>query len=276
VARSAVRARPPTLAHGGGSCYTFAIVRAAFVTADLLATEEEGRAALHRLAGAGLRTVVLASASEASDWMTSAAAGVVHAVPASSGGWGERADAMARAAAEADVHLGEAFLLCGTADDVLQASELGCRPVLVLDQRSLTDVLGAHEPETKGFSVAADLGTAVGYIADECAQDQELGPFPFGAHRAVDERSAAFVPTAGDVAKMFVIVTAAGVAVALGIAYLLQEIYQRVAFPAVAYWLTLQFIPQTFRGLLFLLIGATAGLFAQRAWQRVTGRRTRA
>ncbi len=44
--------------------------------------------------------------------------------------------------------------------------------------------------------------------------------------------------------------------IALGVAYWLAELYRTVPVPAIAYWLTLQFINQWVRGLLFLLVGA--------------------
>jgi len=42
---------------------------------------------------------------------------------------------------------------------------------------------------------------------------------------------------------------------ALGLAYLLTQLYRQQPFPSVAYYLTLQFIPRWVRGLFFILVG---------------------
>lgn len=57
------------------------------------------------------------------------------------------------------------------------------------------------------------------------------------------------------------------VMIALGVAYWLAELYRTVAFPPIAYWLTLQFINQWVRGLLFVLIG---GGLAWWGWQNLS------
>lgn len=46
--------------------------------------------------------------------------------------------------------------------------------------------------------------------------------------------------------------------VSLGVGYILVEIYRTWTFPAVVYYLTLQFIPRSLRGLLFGVVGVTA------------------
>lgn len=48
----------------------------------------------------------------------------------------------------------------------------------------------------------------------------------------------------------------------LGFAYLLRELYVSYTFPESAYWVTLQFIPQWVRGLLFLATAGTLAVFA--------------
>jgi hypothetical protein len=249
-------------------------MRAAFVTAEVVAAGPDGQVALQRLAEAGLRPVVLVP-HQAEDGEAPATPypQVSCPPPDDSRCWGEHPELLMRAAMSADVGLSEAFLVSHRADDLGRALEMGCRPVLVLGDRRLDDLLGPHEPETKGFAVATDLPTAVGYMLDEAAQERELGPFPFGPHRAVDDRPIALLPTSGDLTRIFIIVSLAGVAAGLGAAYLLKEIYKTFTFPAIAYWLTLQFIPQTWRGLLFLSIGAAGALLAQRILNSIVRRR---
>ena len=67
--------------------------------------------------------------------------------------------------------------------------------------------------------------------------------------------------------------TVAGVAVALGIAFLLQDIYQTYRFPAISYYLTLQFIPQWLRGFLFILLGVGIGVMVSRLVGSMRARR---
>ena len=55
---------------------------------------------------------------------------------------------------------------------------------------------------------------------------------------------------------------------------LLQEAYQSIAFPKALQWpvrfLTLQWIPQTLRGLMFLLIGMAIGFAVTRLLSRLS------
>jgi uncharacterized cofD-like protein len=48
----------------------------------------------------------------------------------------------------------------------------------------------------------------------------------------------------------------------LGFAYLLREVYVSYTFPESAYWLTLQFIPRWFRGVLFVSLAGGLAVFA--------------
>jgi len=140
--------------------------------------------------------------------------------------------------------------------------------LLVLGDRGLDEVLGPQEPARKSLGVAPDLGVAVRFMIDEAHEDARLGAFPY-AQPKLEERPKPRLPSAGDLAKIFALVVIAGLAVALGIAYLLREVYQTVTFPSEAYWLTLQFIPRAWRGLLFVLIGTGAGLAAGFALARL-------
>jgi hypothetical protein len=197
----------------------------------------------------------------------------VACLPGEDGCWDDQAQLLDEAAAKANAMLGESFFVCREATDLARGVGAGCRPVLVLGERSLDEVLGPGEPLHKEMAAALDLATAAHYMVEEAAQAQVLGPFPFGAQPVREERPARSPLSSGDMLKILALVVATGLAIALGLAYLLQEIYQRVTFPPIAYWLTLQFIPQTWRGLLFLLIGATTGLLLPRLLASVDPRR---
>ena len=162
----------------------------------------------------------------------------------------------------------EAFLICRSLEAAIVGEELGCRSVLVLDDRELDEVMGPAEPAIKAIAIAPTLQEAIHFIAEEARASRELGPFPYGAASSAAPTSP-LMPTARDLAKLFGLTAASGVAVALGAAYLLQELYQSLEFPPIFYYLTLQFIPQTLRGLIFLLLGATIGLLAPRLERRI-------
>ena len=162
----------------------------------------------------------------------------------------------------------ESFLVCHALEAAFIGHELGCRPVLVLGERSLDEALGPGEPANKAIAIAPTIEQALHFIADEARASVELGAFPYGSASSAAPASP-LMPTARDLAKLFGLTAASGVAVALGAAYLLQELYQNLEFPPIFYYLTLQFIPQTLRGLIFLLLGATIGLLAPRLERRI-------
>src|SRR6185312_12241652 len=59
--------------------------------------------------------------------------------------------------------------------------------------------------------------------------------------------------------KRWLVVLLIGVVLlALGVAYLLREAYLTYRFPGVFYYLTIQFLPRVWRGLLFLLLALGA------------------
>lgn len=140
----------------------------------------------------------------------------------------------------------------------------GCRPVLILAGRTLDEALGVEEPGVKHMVVAADLPTAAQYMLQEAEQERDLGPFPYATPHTLEERAVTVLPSQGDLAKIFAVIILAGLAVALGLAYLLKEIYKTYTFPPIAFYLTLQFISPAWRGALFLLLGALLGLFLPR------------
>ncbi len=245
-----------------------AAMRAALVMEDVLGLSPEGAAALQRLPGAEIQPIVLARRAPG-DVTKVESAGLRYVVGAVDPGVGlqDPPPLLAEAASAAGATLDEAFLVCSSTVDVAAGLDHGCRVLLVLGDRSLDEVFGPEEAPRKSLGVAADLDLAVRYMIEEARVDHELGPFPFAWPKV--DRPKAKLPSGGDLARIFALVVIAGVAVALGIAYLLREVYQTVTFPSEAYWLTLQFIPRAWRGLLFVVIGTAAGLAAGFALARL-------
>ncbi len=63
--------------------------------------------------------------------------------------------------------------------------------------------------------------------------------------------------------KRWLVLMMLGVAImGLGIAYILREAYVSYTFPSFMYYLTLQFIPRTWRGIMFMLASSSLILFA--------------
>ena len=243
------------------------------ITASALASAENWPG-LRSLRDEGLEAVVVGSAPDF-DETRLAQLGVRRLPPADGPPTeaGLSAEALAAGLALSGRSTGEAFLVCNTLQDCLHGESLGWRTVLVLGGQPLDVAIGPGEPANKAAATAPRLDEALRYVTEEHRQNEQLGPFPYGPAHAAEERPAITMPTGGDLAKIFGLSVVAGVAVALGIAYLLQEVYQSVQFPRIFYYLTLQFIPQTLRGLMFLLIGAGAGLLLPRLLSGLTRQR---
>jgi hypothetical protein len=246
-------------------------MRAVFVLSDVLRGADDPAAALRAIAAADLKPLVIDLAEPGRAAVDAGGAALLSVSGGRPGCWGDGEGLLARAAAQCDVSPVDAFLLCRDIVDVEAGADAGCRPILVLGDRTLDEVIGPAEARHKEAPVAPDLDTALRYVLEEAGQEAAVGPFPFAERVAVEGIAPAVVPSKRDLAALFLLVILAGVAVALGIAYLLQEVYQRAAFPAIAYWLTLQFIPQTWRGVLFLAIGAATGLLMRPLLARLTG-----
>lgn len=248
-------------------------MRAAFLVSDVLEAVEDPAAVVRRLEQAGLCVAILAPDREALPERSAGLSSVVLlGAEGRPGCWSDGDGLLSRAAARCDVPLGDAFFVCREADDLTFAAEAGCRPVLVLCGRSLDEVFGPAEPPQKEAAGAPDLETAVRYVLEETNQEAAVGPFPYAERVSVEGHVQTLVPSGRDLAAVFALVMLAGLAIALGIAYLLQEVYQRASLPDVFYYLTLQFIPQTWRGVLFLVIGTAAGLLVRPYLSRLTGR----
>lgn len=157
---------------------------------------------------------------------------------------------------------------------VQAAERLGGRAILILDDRTIDQVVGEAETTCKSIPIAADLTTAVRYLDAELTELARQGPFRF------DQPLLAVTPVRApglsrkDLSRLFALVVLAGLTFALGVAYLLQEAYQSIAFPKALQWpvrfLTLQWIPQTLRGLMFLLIGMAIGFAVTRLLSRLS------
>jgi len=239
---------------------------------DVLRELEDPNAIVASLVASGLCPVVLAVDGASERQPGGLGCDVVVDASGRPECWLESRALLPTAVAACGAPAGATFLVCAEPGDVSAAMEVGLRPVLVLQGRTLEGVFGSAEPAHKDACVAPDLDTALRYVTEEAAQDAALGAFPYGERATAETRVQALVPSPRDLAALFALVILAGVAVALGIAYLLQEVYQRVHLPPIAYWLTLQFIPQALRGALFLAIGALAGLMVRPTLSRLSRR----
>jgi hypothetical protein len=248
-------------------------MRAAFILSDVLAAEPKGLAAIKGLTEAGLAPVLLSPRPGGGERMEPASLPHVACRAGDTECWGEQPQLLLDAAAEVGVAVGEAFLVCRLAEDAARGAAAGCRPILVLGERSLDEVYGLEEPEHKEVAAAPDLATAVRYMIEEATVAGQLGPFAYAPHPVLDEVPRARTLSSADLTRIFATVTIAAIAVALGIAYLLQEIYQNVPVPDIAWYLTLQFIPQTLRGLMFILLGIGLGLTVPRLLAGMRARR---
>lgn len=184
-----------------------------------------------------------------------------------------RLDALAEAAGRAGVPLRATFFIAADASALAVADAAGCRPILIMGDRRLTDILGPSEPFDKGFAAARDLRTAAGYVIEELAQTEALGAFRYDPHLQHEERARPPTLTQRELVRVFVLVTVAGLAISLALAFFLRALYENVGVPGPlqrsAYLLTLQFLPEYARGLLFLALGAGLGALLTRMLGRV-------
>jgi hypothetical protein len=251
-------------------------VRAAFVIDDVLATDDNALANLRRLSDEkSLKVVVLQPRGAVEGRHDFGGLPVVTCAEGKADCWGEEPTLLLDASRRAGATPSESFLVCSSLEDAARGANAGCRPIIVLAGRTLDDVYGPAEPGAKEAACAPDLSTAVGYILDETEQSEALGAFPYAPVATLEERARTEAPSRAELTRLMGIVVAAGIAVSLGIAYLLQEVYQNYRFPAVFYYLTLQPIPQALRGALFLLLGAGAAVVALLTLNRLPFRRRR-
>jgi histidinol phosphatase-like enzyme len=211
--------------------------------------------------------------------------------------WGARAGALWEAARLFPLHLNECYVIGDGSTDVAMAYAAGARPIMVLNSRSLGEVLG-RLPEHKDFPVAQDLGTAAGYIGVEedinrqlgrprsgVAPRQPVGSLYEGPAELPDvavisplarnlqaqlTRSRAQLRDIGRWLSFFVL---GAVGLSLGIAYLLTHLYRMQPFPGFVYYLTLQFISRPLRGALFIAWGCVIIAIGVRSLYRSAGGR---
>ena len=180
--------------------------------------------------------------------------------------WGPEPRLLHEAAVQFDLRLGECYLVCDDLDDVASAYAVGCRPFLVLEGRTISELCGESEPPHKDYPIARTLGAALQYVIHEDQLARELGPY-FRAAAISQHEEHVVPPPPGQVrdpARLWPVLTVRVVWLSLGIAYLLTHLYRVQPFPAFVWYLTLQFIPRPLRGLLFLGSGTLVAVIAFR------------
>jgi len=211
------------------------------------------------------------------------------------GCWGKYPGFLYAAAAELDLRPNECYLLCDRPGDVPLAYQVGCRAMLILNRRSIGGLYGGHQPELPGFPVARDFTSAVRYVVcedqaneewghgrlltpvvplDEVASPGEMPEFspvlkllsPVPRKRILRP---GFKPLSRPSRQWLLLFVVGGVALSLGIAYLLTHLYRVQPFPEFVWYLTLQFIPRPVRGLLFLVGGGGVVAMSLRAFLRL-------
>lgn len=269
---------------------------------------DETRAALRALAQGELFTILLDPGGEGHPMTPATAArlaGAVEAVggridavlwcphvpDAGCGCWGNHPGLIEEATARFDLQPNESFLIASGLADVEMAVAAGVRPILNLQGRAIGDLLGDRMTH-KDFPVARKLEQAVDYVFSEDRTTAQLGrPRQFVTPSTMEDRPllAAGPPMVTAVSRAAVaanrrvrlrpreavrwltLLVVGGVWLSLGIAYLLTHLYREQAFPAVAWYLTLQFIPRLARGVLFILTGVAVVLLASWSYMHAFG-----
>jgi len=198
------------------------------------------------------------------------------------------------ALSQLDVRLDAGYVLADTQRDVLTAYDAGLRPIMVLSDRHVEQVLG-DLPAHKDFPIAPNLTTAVRYIGvEESTRDQlghpqnEVVPVPAEDILSLDPATLpAFTITSPlaqelrsravrtrtqlrDIGRWLTFFVLGAVGLSLGIAYLLTHLYRVQPFPEYVYYITLQFIPRPVRGALFITWGIGILYLAVRSFYRST------
>jgi len=206
--------------------------------------------------------------------------------------WGEFPGALWMAAAQLNLRLEEAYLLADSPYEIETALAAGVRPLVVLGGRRIATHLG-DAPAHKDYPIAEDLGTAVNYIAVEediasqWAQPRQAAAIPPSSEElyadpkalprlTVISRMAQGLQTQAvrtraqlrDIVRWLTFVVIGAMGLSLGVAYLLTHLYRVQPFPAIAYYLTLQFIPRPLRGGLFIALGLGVITIALQRWLR--------
>jgi histidinol phosphatase-like enzyme len=208
--------------------------------------------------------------------------------------WGSYPGFLYHAAAQLELRLEECYLLGDEPDDVVKAHKVGCRPILVLNGRSIADLYNGHQPELRDFPIARDFGSAVQYLLVEEEANVQWGhPRPPSSLAQVEEELAPvgkapeFHPTlrllspvpgargillgslpqvSRSARQWLALFVFGGVWLSLGIAYMLTHLYRVQPFPEFVWYLTLQFIPRPVRGFLFIVTGMIVVAVSLRAF----------
>ncbi len=209
--------------------------------------------------------------------------------------WGEIPWALWQTADVLSLEPERCYLLADEQEDVKAAYAVGIRPIMVMGERNITELMGPR-PTHKDFPVATELTSALSYIATEDEMTNLLGrvrqietPQPPEETAPIEIASAQFLRLTSSKARdfqsrlnksktqlhdltrwlAFFVLGAAGLS--LGIAYLLTHLYRVQPFPDFVYYLTLQFIPRIWRGVLFVAWGLGIILLALRSYFRTSG-----
>jgi len=204
--------------------------------------------------------------------------------------WGIHPGLILEAESRFSLQGGDCYLIAMTPDDVVMAAAAGVRPILVLNGRSIGEVLG-DSCENKDYPIARTLAQAVEYILSEERITAQLGrPRQLVPSTLAEEsRPLSGTPVITPISRRAAAVTrrirlrpreasrwlslfvVGGVWLSLGIAYLLTHLYREQPFPAVFWYLTLQFIPRVVRGVLFILTGVAVVFMASRSFWHAFG-----
>jgi len=185
------------------------------------------------------------------------------------GCWGTYPGFLYAAAAQLDLRLEECYLLCDQPEDVALAYKVGCRTVLILNERSIGDLYDGHQPDPRDFPIARDFKSAVQYVLCEEEANEQWGHVrqvsrlsqveemaPVGETPEFTPALELLSPVPGEkgvllagmpqlsrrVQRWLLLFIIGGVWLSLGIAYLLTHLYRVQPFPAFVWYLTLQFI----------------------------------
>jgi histidinol phosphatase-like enzyme len=208
--------------------------------------------------------------------------------------WGNVPGIFYGPAAQFGLELEACYLLADDARDIAAAYAVGTRPILMLGERTLSQVLG-NRPAHKDFPVATNLTMAVEYIQVEEEINVQLGhprnvatpPPPAEQLLAQPESLPKIEATSrlahglearliraraqlSDLVRWLSFFVFGAMGLSLGIAYLLTHLYRIQPFPEFAYYVTLQFIPRPVRGALFIIFGIGIILLVVRSFYRST------